>query len=602
MLKNINIGKKLLLFFLIVAIISSIGNVVGICVMKSLDTNYKNALVSYGFAQGTVGRISSEFNSVRATMRDIDIKTDQTVLQKDFDALDQSEAKINQYLATLKSQLVNAKETEYFNTIQTNMTAFNAAKKQGMALAKENKKAESDEYLTTNASPLVPKISDAINSLLELKTSTGNQLSSDLSMQANISMIIMIAITLVALIVSIIIAILIARSISRPVVEIEQAAKELAKGNLNIELHTNESNNEIGQLNKAFTETIATLKAYITDLSMNLSKMAAGDLRIERTVEYKGNFIQIEKAMTNIVHSFNDAMVNIKQAAEQVSSGSEQVSSGAQSLAQGATEQASSVEELSATITEISSHIKENATHAADASMKVNQVSDELKESNQQMQEMISAMSKINNSSNEIGKIIKSIEDIAFQTNILALNAAVEAARAGEAGKGFAVVADEVRNLASKSAEAAKNTTVLIQNSMQEVENGTKIADTTADALLQVVEHAADVADKVNHISEISNRQANSIGQVTLGVEQISSVVQTNSATAEESAAASEELSEQAETMKALVEKFKLREETATQTTHVELKQEKEGLHTNSASTIVEKEIPAQISSNNKYE
>jgi len=249
----------------------------------------------------------------------------------------------------------------------------------------------------------------------------------------------------------------------------------------------------------------------------------------------------------------------MSQSSEQVSSGSEQVSNGAQALAQGATEQASSIEELSATITEIASNVKLNATSAADASIKVNHVSSELDVSNQNMQDMIAAMSKISDSSSQIGKIIKAIEDIAFQTNILALNAAVEAARAGAAGKGFAVVADEVRNLASKSAEAANNTTALIENSIKEVENGTKIADQTATALKKVVLEATAVSNTVTLISQASNEQANSINQITLGVDQISSVVQTNSATAEESAAASEELSGQAQILKSLVGKFKLK-------------------------------------------
>lgn len=366
--------------------------------------------------------------------------------------------------------------------------------------------------------------------------------------------------TLLAIIMTVPISISIARSISKPVTEIESAAKELANGNLNIELHMVESNNEIGQLGKSFIETIVSLKSYIDDLSLNLSKIAEGDLCIESTIEYKGNFEKIKSAMISIDNSINTAMVNIDQAAQQVASGSEQVSNGSQALAQGATEQASSIEELAAVINDIYTNVKDNASYAADASKEVNQVSNELEQSNLQMKNMISAMERINNSSNEISKIIKSIEDIAFQTNILALNAAVEAARAGEAGKGFAVVADEVRSLASKSSDAAKNTAELIQNSINEVESGTKLANTTAASVLQVVEHAENVAKKVDQISLASDQQSRSLSQVKQGIEQISNIVQTNSATAEESAAASEELSSQAVTMRALVEKFKLKE------------------------------------------
>jgi methyl-accepting chemotaxis protein len=369
--------------------------------------------------------------------------------------------------------------------------------------------------------------------------------------------IIILIIILISLIFSLIIALKISSSISKPVEEMADAAQRMSKGDLNVQIKVN-SKDEIGQLGSAFSETIQTLKAYITDLSGNLSQMANGNLCITRSIEYKGNFIALSDSMYGIVTSFNDALTQINQASEQVLSGSGQVSNGAQALAQGATEQASSVEELSATITEISTHVKDNAEHAAKANVNVNHVSSEIETSNKYMGEMIAAMSQINDSSRQIEKIIKTIEDIAFQTNILALNAAVEAARAGAAGKGFAVVADEVRNLASKSAEAAKNTTALIENSMNQVQNGTKIADQTAKSLLRVVESTKAVSDDVDQISRASNQQSNAIGQVTLGVEQISSVVQTNSATAEESAAASEELSGQAQVLKELVSKFKL--------------------------------------------
>jgi len=251
-------------------------------------------------------------------------------------------------------------------------------------------------------------------------------------------------------------------------------------------------------------------------------------------------------------------LIQINQASDQVASGSEQVSFGAQALSQGATEQASSVEELSATIVELSGHVKVNADHAAEASRLSNDAGSGVMESDGHMKEMIEAMGDISDKSKEIGKIIKTIDDIAFQTNILALNAAVEAARAGSAGKGFAVVADEVRNLAQKSAEAAKNTTVLIEGSILAVDNGTRIVGQTAKSLQDVVVKAGNVTNKMTDIANASEQQAKAIAQVTQGIEQIAAVVQTNSATAEESAAASEELTGQAQMLKELVGKFRL--------------------------------------------
>ena len=250
--------------------------------------------------------------------------------------------------------------------------------------------------------------------------------------------------------------------------------------------------------------------------------------------------------------------MQIDLSSDQVSSGADQVSSGAQALSQGAAEQASSIEELAETIRGISNHVKHNADYAEEADRRANAAGSEAVESNRRMQDMVSAMADISTSSREIGKIIKTIEDIAFQTNILALNASVEAARAGEAGRGFSVVAAEVRNLATKSAEASKDTAALIENSLNTVISGTRIADETAHSLDAVLESVRLVTGIIGQITASSIEQADSILQIEQGIERISEVVQTNSATAEESAAASEELSAQAQLLKNLTGQFRL--------------------------------------------
>ena len=363
-----------------------------------------------------------------------------------------------------------------------------------------------------------------------------------------------------AILLSIIVALKLANNIGRPMKACAERMRLLVEGDLESPVPEVVSKDETGMLTQSTAELVEGLSTIIHDIGYLLGEMANQNLDIQSSHRdaYVGDFQSILHSMRNLKVELSEILRQINTSADQVSNASDQVSSSSQNLSQGAVEQASSVEELAARISEISSQIKDTADSAQQVREQTHHAGEGVSVCNQQMQELMGAMEKIHSSSEEIGKIIKTIEDIAFQTNILALNAAVEAARAGTAGKGFAVVADEVRNLASKSAEASKNTSLLITHSTEAVQTGTKIARNTADALSDVVENIQSMVGSIDQISVVSNEQSEAVLQVNEGITQISSVVQSNSATAEESAAASQELSAEAANLKQLVDRFTL--------------------------------------------
>lgn len=369
----------------------------------------------------------------------------------------------------------------------------------------------------------------------------------------------MVGLLVVFIIIAVALAITMASKISKPVVQCVERLSLMAKGDLKSPVPETTARDETGRLLSDLKVCVSRLNEMVSDASCHMESIAAGDLTQEKTMDYEGDFSRLGNAIGKIAGSLNQLMNEIHNSAEQVTTGSGQMSEGAQILAQGATEQASAVEQLAASINQIAGKIRNTADNAEDVNQRANRVGEDISGSNEKMNEMIGAMEKINESSGKIGKIIQTIEDIAFQTNILALNAAVEAARAGEAGKGFAVVAGEVRSLASKSAEAANNTTSLIESTIRAVEEGTSMANETADYLSKVVKDSMEMTVRLKDISKASEEQADAIHQIKLGVDQISNVVQTNSATAEESAATSEELSSQAKLLNELVAAFKIR-------------------------------------------
>lgn len=353
-------------------------------------------------------------------------------------------------------------------------------------------------------------------------------------------------------------------AITEPIGNAVRVLKSLEEGDLHAEMDGN-YRGDYGEIKNAMNSTVRNLRVYIDEIAHVLAEIGNKNLDVSPKADYKGAFIQIRDSLGSISESLSQVMGDIGVASEQVAAGSRQVSEGSQALSQGSTEQASAIQELTASITEISGQTKQNAVNAGKASQLAEEARENAEKGNGQMQEMLASMDAINESSSNISKIIKVIDDIAFQTNILALNAAVEAARAGQHGKGFAVVAEEVRNLAARSAAAARETTELIEGSIQKVDAGTRLAGETAEALAGIVESIEKSARLVAGIAEASNEQATGISQINKGIEQVSQVVQNNSATAEESAAASEELSSQAEMLKEMVSEFRISGKQAVQ-------------------------------------
>ena len=348
----------------------------------------------------------------------------------------------------------------------------------------------------------------------------------------------------------------------KPLQKVAEVGEKLSVGDFSMDL-SYKSKDEIGRLMHSMGDVVSRIRSIIGDLSEKLNQLAQGNFNVEmnNAEYYSGAYRPLFDSINNISTDLSGTMAEIQQSAVKVNSGAEQVSSGAQGLSQGATEQASSIEELSATMNDISAKIQETAGTTREASRLSNMAGQSVMVSNEKMREMSLAMEEITEKSQEISKIIKTIDDIAFQTNILSLNAAIEAARAGAAGKGFAVVADEVGNLAQKSAKAAQNTSSLIEETIEAVNKGVRISEETAESLTEVVSRAGKINDLIDIASSASEEQARGVSQLSVGIDQISSVVQSNTATAEESAAASEELSGQAHILSDLVGRFSLREE-----------------------------------------
>ncbi|WP_294377462.1 methyl-accepting chemotaxis protein [uncultured Clostridium sp.] len=559
-IKDLPIKKKIFDSLLAVALIGIVMSLIVMGFLLKTNKDYKYAIKNYGFSQGTIGKFGMEINNQRVLLRRLLAVNEDNNLNKDeiLNSLDKSIENTKSLLEEVRATSTSDEEEEHFKKLNEYGDKYAQFRTQLIELVNENNELEAAALLDNQIGPVASDLSAAIDELLQVNIDQANNLSKELNMLEIISLVVIIAAIAFLLISAFASSKIISELIAEPIGKIKDVAKEIASGNLSVEMNS-ESNDEIGELEDVFSEMTKGLKMYIGEIDSILGSIADGKLNVSTTENYKGDFAKIKVSLDNILASLNDTFYEIKEATAQVSGGSQQVSQTAQSLSQGATEQASAVEELTASIGEINEQVQNTSKHADNTDKIVKQLAQYIGESNKKMNNMMDAMNKIESTSLNIKNIIQAIDEVAEQTNLVSLNASIEAARAGEAGKGFAVVAEEVRKLAEQSSEAVKNTTELIEESIKAVYEGRDVADETSKALKEVVEHAKEAAEFVNNITKAAEEQALSIEQINGGIEQIADVVQSNSAVSEESAAASEELTAQAETLDTMIGRFALK-------------------------------------------
>ena len=515
--KDISLCQKIIGAFMGISLIVLLLSVTLIYNIYNVNANYKALLDYNGDTTECIAKMTMALNESRVAFLNIVLEKDPNMNLQTVAKIKTLDVKITEnydrFFATARTE----QGKQELRSFKENLEKYRTARQRSLdlALAGQNEQAWLS-FTQANGGQLAAAMNEQLLKLFDMADAVGNKAVAEFSAQTLNLIYTMILIALVVIIISFVIGAYISRYIKTTIRLLIDGADQIASGDLTVSVAI-ENNDEFGKLADSFD-------------------------RMSKNV--------------------NAAMENIRSAADQVAAGSKNVSESSISLSQGATEQASSVEELSSSLEEVSSQTKINAQSANKANELTAKAQSEASVGNDYMKEMLESMKEINTSSTSISKIIKVIDEIAFQTNILALNAAVEAARAGQHGKGFAVVAEEVRNLAARSAKAAKETTDMIEGSIGKVNDGTKTANQTADALSKIVETVTEVAELVEKIASASTEQSIALEQINQGVIQVSDVVQSNSATSEESAAASEELSAQAELLKETVEQFKLREET----------------------------------------
>ncbi|MCL2013397.1 MAG: methyl-accepting chemotaxis protein [Oscillospiraceae bacterium] len=576
-MKNMKISMKLIVGFMIAIILSVIVGAVGIIGMLQINTSAEDM---YVYQTEPLAEISAAL--VYAQQLRVEVR--QTILyagdaeelanvegnmKREFTEFEKImvdyKTNLDEYIAKKKVSESTQKNIElYDEAIKTYNEEFRPGLERILANAKNNVSQDDlkeDMYTLTAG---INKVIDNLNDCMTIKVEDADAANVASTQLFQMLLIVIIVVLAICIAVSLIISLYISGLISKPMAVLTTFMKKAAAtGDITLREDDKVVIGKYAQIKDEVGQCISSTAAFInriSEIADELGTVAKGDLSNDISVTSEQDTLGVSLRKMN--NDLDSTLSQINSATTQVAIGSKQIADGAQSLAQGSTEQAASVEELSSSISSISEKTKENAVMADKASSLADEIKLNAERGSGEMDEMMKAIEEINEASGQIEKVIKVIDDIAFQTNILALNAAVEAARAGAAGKGFAVVADEVRNLASKSAEAAKNTGGLIENSVEKAHLGLNIAKDTSESLKKIVEGINDSAEIVTEISKSSNDQSSAISQINIGIDQVTQVVQQNSATAQESAASAEEMSAQVDTLENLVKQFKLKDST----------------------------------------